>query len=59
MNKTVRVVPPNLFPACAGVILVPVFVCHLDSAFPRLRGGDPFALLYPNVRASFSPPARG
>ena len=32
---------PNVFPACAGVILVNGFIDTTAPGFPRMRGGDP------------------
>ena len=49
----------QLFPACAGVILVVPVAAAVICAFPRLRGGDPLGLLLLNQGSGFSPPARG
>ena len=51
--------PVFLFPAYAGVIpTIAVFVMGMD-AFPRLRGGDPHAVLSALENYTFSPPTRG
>ena len=31
----------SVFPACAGVILIPVILQRLQVSIPRMRGGDP------------------
>ena len=49
----------SLFPAYAGVILLPEDAATLKAAFPRIRGGDPTYLnAFPGYEC-FSPHTRG
>ena len=49
----------NVFPACAGVILVPALNMAPVRSFPRMRGGDPLRALEIADAEEFSPHARG
>ena len=48
-----------LFPAWAGVILYHANARRSRAAFPRMGGGDPVSLWYPNLTRGFSPHGRG
>ena len=49
----------GLFPACAGVILMPVTSPRKGKSFPRLCGGDPLQFEDEAEPLDFSPPVRG
>ena len=49
----------RLFPAYAGVILLPFAGGVRFFTFPRLRGGDPVLLVGMRGAMNFSPPTRG
>ena len=49
----------SLFPAYAGVILEHTYYGIWDSAFPRIRGGDPQTEEKPSTLLDFSPHTRG
>ena len=49
----------RLFPACAGVILIPTKNEAEGISFPRMRGGDPLATDAAPYNPSFSPHVRG
>ena len=49
----------DLFPACAGVIPVPLHAAEQGSAFPRVCGGDPPTLDNIDRQVDFSPRVRG
>ena len=49
----------SLFPAYAGVILLPSVVGALTDTFPRIRGGDPEFLFDLTAKVTFSPHTRG
>ena len=48
-----------VFPACAGVILIHGAGHIFLVGFPRMRGGDPAAVLTRDLCMPFSPHARG
>ena len=56
-----RRVPPEwrLFPAYAGVILMDAIRVRMDSAFPRIRGGDPMHMADGKRQVALSPHMRG
>ena len=49
----------NVFPACAGVILMAKLDNHGDEGIPRMRGGDPDELDMYIWGVTYSPHARG
>ena len=49
----------SLFPAYAGVILLPGGYPGGDSTFPRIRGGDPCVARPASGSIFFSPHTRG
>ena len=51
--------PPELFPACAGVILCLLIFRISFESFPRVCGGDPGTDWYDNEDVAFSPRVRG
>ena len=48
-----------VFPAYAGMSLMPVSVPRLFLSFPRLRGDEPWTNRWRWWGYSFSPPTRG
>ena len=59
MRTAPRWVHIILFPAYAGVILVPGLLFFPGCAFPRLRGGDPWNDWYTDLMEISSPPMPG
>ena len=49
----------SLFPAYAGVIPNASEINYSTMPFPRIRGGDPFAIWYVFFIVGFSPHTRG
>ncbi len=49
----------SLFPAYAGVIPSDAVFIRVFVSFPRIRGGDPAALMREAMAYNFSPHTRG
>ena len=59
MAELRKTLPPDLFPARAGVIPKSKQNDMIVRAFPRTRGGDPNFFRDENFANPFSPHARG